>query len=63
MRLKQWVQRLRHWLATILARIFGKVHEPSIDREFALLDDYLRIQQLRQSEERRFRRMYAEMRL
>jgi hypothetical protein len=48
----------RRWLARVVVPIFRKLVEPTLHDEAVVLDDYLRIQNLRRIEEERFRHVY-----
>jgi hypothetical protein len=60
---EKWKIKIRHWLASVFARLYHRVCEPSELREFAALDDYLRIQRLRQIEEQRYLALYLGPRI
>ncbi len=56
--IKNGLLRARGWLARAVVPIFKKLVAPTLHEEAVVLDDYLRIQNLRRIEEERFRHVY-----
>ena len=48
----------RRWLARVVVPIFRRLVEPTLHDEAVVLDDYLRIQNLRHIGEERYRHVY-----
>lgn len=54
----KWIASTHKWVTEIITTMLKKIIRPSTDRTSAILDDYLRIQNMRRLEEERFRRHY-----